>query len=105
MGGLVSGVMLLYVTQLVRRRLRKEEKEPKDASSSPHYENVGVVNVPTYQELDLTKRDGGENYQSLQQNTRSPRDKEQPKENEVGYTELNKVRGNKDDNYQALNRV
>ena len=103
----MSGVMLLYVTQLVRRRLKKEEKDHQsnDGSSPPNYENVGVVNVPTYQELDLTKVNDGESYQSLQKNTRSSKDKEQPKENEAGYTELNKVRGNKDENYQVLNRA
>ena len=99
-------MILLYVIFYIRRRLKEKEKDqlPKSDSSSRNYENVGSVNTSVYQEPDLSKMGGEENYQSLQMNTKSSGNQE--RESEVGYAELNKVKGNSDDNYyQALNRT
>ena len=64
-GGLFCGVILLCVILLVRRRCKGGEKEHAiNVAASSNYENVGAVNAPAYQELNLSELSGGEKYQS-----------------------------------------
>ena len=104
-GGLICGVVLLYVILFVLHRLKnkKNAQVPNSVSTSPVYENAGAVNVSAYEELDLNRMGVEDSYQSLEMNTTSG--EEEPKQNEAGYTELYKTRENKDENYQSLNRV
>ena len=107
LGGLICGMILLYGILLFRRCLNKKEKKSNEATPEHDYENAGAENVSTYQELDVSKmKSADENYQSLEMNKRNVSKNEEVKINEEsGYAELNEVRGNKDDNYQSLNRA
>ena len=90
---LVSGIIIGIVISFIVLRFRRRWFETRNPN--PKATEVD----PTYQELDLTKMNTEDNYQSLRVNAAS---------NEAGcgddstYTELNKADRNDENNYQSL---
>ncbi|CAB4007476.1 ---NA---, partial [Paramuricea clavata] len=84
--GIIIGIFLSYIVSCSRRKFRRRTQpqsnhEPKTTEADT-----------TYQELDLTKLNTEDNYQSLRVNA----------EEESTYTELNQTRDVEPDNYQSL---
>ena len=93
MCGIIIGVLLSNIVQCSRRRWfrsrkpkRKPDKQPTEADS-------------TYQELDLSKMNQEDNYQSLRGSV--ARINDVTNNDESTYTELSKTR-DAEDNYQSL---
>jgi hypothetical protein len=90
--GIVFGLFLAYVFFCARRRWfgkRKPEQIPKPKTTEVD---------PTYQELDLTKMNTEDNYQSLRVNAAS---NGAANEDDSTYTQLTKTR-EVENNYQSL---
>ena len=91
--GIIVGVLLTYLVQCSRRRWfrkRKPKRNPDEHPTEPD---------STYQELDLTKMNQEDNYQSLRGNV--ARINNVTNDDESTYTELSKTR-DVEDNYQSL---
>ena len=86
--GIITGIILSYIFLCFRRRWFKARKPERD----PEQKTTEVD--PTYQELDLTKMNTEDNYQSLTVNAASNDDST--------YTELNKAGRNDENYYQSL---
>ena len=90
--GIFIGLFLAYILLCVRRRWfrnRKSKRNPEPQKSEAD---------TTYQELDLTKMNTEENYQSLRVNAAS---NDVANDDDSTYTELNKTR-DVENNYQSL---
>jgi hypothetical protein len=90
--GFILGIIFSYIVWCSHRRwLRNREpernSEPKTAEADT-----------TYQELDLTKMNTEDNYQSLRVNTAS---NDVANDDDSTYTQLSKTR-DVEDNYQSL---
>ncbi|CAB3995578.1 Hypothetical predicted protein [Paramuricea clavata] len=83
--GIIIGILLSYIVSCSRRKFRRR-RQPRS-----NHEPKTTEADTTYQELDLTKMNTGDNYQSLRVNA----------EEESTYTELNQTR-DVEDNYQSL---
>ena len=93
LSGIIIGVLLSYaITVLSRRQLRNKKPSPKPES------NISKDNT-IYQDLDLTKMNTEDNYQSLQVN--SAGDDEAYESVKSYYTDLNTIRED-ENNYQSL---
>ena len=108
LGGTIFGVALVCIIVLMARRFKargNQESSNKATTTSQGYNNVvaSAGNDSIYQEVDLSKMktELDNNYQSMQENTRS----RGVGENETGYAELSIIRGNEENSYQALSRV
>ena len=81
--GFILGILFSYIVSCSRRRwFRNRNHEPKTSEVDT-----------TYQELDLTKMNTQDNYQSLRVNAANDEDST--------YTELSKTR-DVENNYQSL---
>ena len=90
--GIFIGLFLVCIVLCVRRRWfrnRKLERNPEPQKTEAD---------TTYQELDLTKMNTEENYQSLRVNAAS---NDVANDDDSTYTELNKTR-DVENNYQSL---
>ena len=87
MSGIIIGILLCYIVLCSRRKFRSRKPQ-----SNPEPKTTEVDT--TYQELDLSKMNTEDNYQSLRVNSAS-------NDEESTYTELNKIR-DVEDNYQSL---
>ena len=87
MSGIIIGILLSHIVSCFRRKFRSRKPE-----SNPEPKSTEVDT--TYQELDLSKMNTEDNYQSLRVNAAS-------NDEESTYTELNKIR-DVEDNYQSL---
>ena len=105
--GICIGILLSYIVWCSRRRyLRKKNPQPQtieldtrnEVLTNPEAETVEADS--TYQQLDLTKINKEDNYQSLimKGNTSS---NNAGNDDDSTYTELKKVR-DVEDNYQSL---
>ena len=96
MSGIIIGIILSYIFFRFRRRWFKA----RNTGRNPEQKTTEVDS--TYQELDLTRMNTEDNYQSLKVNAAS---------NEAGcgddstYTELNKAGRNDESNYQSLTKM
>ncbi|CAB4010349.1 neuronal cell adhesion molecule isoform X1 [Paramuricea clavata] len=82
--GIIIGILLSYIVSCSRRKFRRTQPQ------SNHEPKTTEADT-TYQELDLTKLNTEDNYQSLRVNA----------EEESTYTDLNQTR-DVEDNYQSL---
>ena len=89
--GIIIGILLSYIVSCSRHKFR---------SRNPHLnpEPKTIEVDTTYQELDLTKMNKEDNYQSLRVNAAR---KEAGNDDDTTYTELNKAR-DVENNYQSL---
>ena len=86
--GIIIGILLSYIVSCSLRRWFRNRKPERNLE--PRTSEVDT----TYQELDLTKMNKEDNYQSLRVNVASNDD-------DATYTELNKTR-EEENNYQSL---
>jgi hypothetical protein len=84
--GMIIGILLSYIVFCSRRKFRSRKPQ-----SNPEPKATEVDT--TYQELDLSKMNTEDNYQSLRVNAAN--------DEEATYTELSKTR-DVEDNYQSL---
>jgi MFS superfamily sulfate permease-like transporter len=89
--GIIFGILLSYIVSCFRRKFRN-----KNTQSNPEQKTTEVD--PTYQELDLTKMNTEDNYQSLRVNAAS---NDAGNEDDSTYAELSKTR-DVENNYQSL---
>ena len=92
MSGIIIGILLSYIVTCSRRKFRSRETQ-----SNPQAQTTEVDT--TYQELDLSKMNTEDNYQSLRVN--AARNDAAANDDDSTYTELNKTR-DVEDNYQSL---
>ena len=92
MSGIIIGILLSYIVTCSRRKFRSREPQ-----SNPQAQTTEVDT--TYQELDLTKMNKEENYQSLRVNAAS--NDAAANDDDSTYTQLSKTR-DVEDNYQSL---
>ena len=85
--GFVVGVLFSYLVSFSRRKFQSRKQQ---SSPAPQPSETDT----TYQELDLSKMNQEDNYQSLRVNSAC-------NDEESAYTELNKTR-DAEDNYQSL---
>ena len=90
--GIIIGILFSYIVWCSRRRWFRNRKPERNPEPQPTEVDT------TYQELDLTKMNTEDNYQSLRVNAAS---NDAANDDVSTYTELNKTRdvGN---NYQSL---
>ena len=95
MSGIIVGILLSYIVQCSRRRCRwfRNRKAKQNPDQQP-----GEADS-TYQELDLSKMNQEDNYQSLRGNV--ARINDVTNDDDSTYTELGKTR-DVEDNYQSL---
>ena len=88
--GIIIGILLSCIASYSRRKWFTRPVRTLEAQKT--------VSDSTYEELDLTKMDKEDNYQSLSENAAR---NDGVKNNESNYTELNKTRDD-ENNYQSL---
>ena len=91
--GIIIGIFLSYFVSCSRHKFRS--KNPQ-SNPEPHSQPIEVDT--TYQELDLTKMNKEDNYQSLRVNAAS---NDAANDHDSTYTELSKTR-DVENNYQSL---
>ena len=91
--GIVVGVLLSYIAWCSHRRWFRNRKPKRNPDQQPTKANL------TYQELDLSKMNKENNYQSLRGNVAKINDV--TNDDDSTYTELSKTR-DVEDNYQSL---
>ena len=94
MCGVIIGVLLSYIVWCSHRRLFRNRKPKRKPDQQ---QNEAESN---YQELDVSKMNQEDNYQSLRRNVSRINDVTND-EDESTYTELSKTR-DVEDNYQSL---
>ena len=92
MSGIIIGLFLAYILLCVRRRWFTNKK------SEQHVEPGTTEVDTTYEELDLTKMNTEDNYQSL---TADAANNDAENDVDCTHTKLNKTR-DVEDNYQSL---
>ncbi len=92
MSGIIIGLFLAYIVSCSHRRWFKNRKPERNLEPQPTEADT------TYQELDLSKMNTEDNYQSLRVNAAS---NDVANDNDATYTELNKTR-DVENNYQSL---
>ena len=90
--GIIIGIFLSYIVSCSRRKFRRT-RQPQS-----NHESKTTEADTTYQELDLTKLNTEDNYQSLRVNAAN---NEAANDDDSTYTELSKTR-DVEDNYQSL---
>ena len=91
--GFIAGVLLSYIVCCSHRRWFRKRKPKRNPDEQPTEADS------TYQELDLSKMNQEDNYQSLRGNV--ARINDVTNNDESTYTELSKTR-DVEDNYQSL---
>ena len=91
--GFIAGVLLSYIAWCSHRRWFRKRKPKGNPDEQPTEADS------TYQELDLSKMNQEDNYQSLRGNV--ARINDVTNDDESTYTELSKTR-DVEDNYQSL---
>ena len=91
--GFIAGVLLSYIVWCSRRRWFRKRKPKRTLNEQPTEADS------TYQELDLSKMNQEDNYQSLRGNV--TRINDVTNDDESTHTELSKTR-DVEDNYQSL---
>ena len=91
--GIIIGALLSYIVQCSHRRWCRKRKPKRN----PYEQRTEADS--TYQELDLSKMNQEDNYQSLRENV--ARINDVTNHDESNYTELSKTR-DVEDNYQSL---
>ena len=91
--GVIIGVLLSYIVWCSYRRWFRNRKSKGNSDQQPNEADS------TYQELDLSKMNQEDNYQSLRGNV--ARINDVTNDDESTYTELSKTR-DVEDNYQSL---
>ena len=92
MSGIIFGILLCYIVWCSHRRWFRNRKPERN----PELQTTDVDS--TYHELDLTKMNKEDNYQSLTVNAAS---NDVGNEDDSTYTKLNKIR-DVENNYQSL---
>ena len=92
LSGIIIGFLLSHIVSCSRRRWFKNRKR----QSNPEAQTTEVDT--TYQELDLSKMNAADNYQSLRVNAVN---NDATNDDNSTYTELNKAR-DVENNYQSL---
>ncbi len=92
LSGIIIGFLLSHIVSCSRRRWFKNKKRQPD----PKAQTTDVDT--TYQELDLSKMNKEDNYQSLKVNAAN---NDVANDGDSTYTELNKAR-DVENNYQSL---
>ena len=90
--GIIIGICLSYIVSCSRRKFRSRNPQ---SNPEPRATEVDT----TYQELDLTKMNKEDNYQSLRVKAAASIDA--ANDDDSTYTELNKTR-DVENNYQSL---
>ena len=90
--GIIIGILFSYIVLCSRRKFRSTNTQ-----SNPELKATEVD--LTYQELDLTKMNTEDNYQSLTSNAAG--NDAANDDDDSTYTKLNKIR-DVEDNYQSL---
>ena len=93
MSGFIAGVLLTYIVWCSHRHWFRKRKPKRNPDQQPNEADS------TYQELDLSKMNQEDNYQSLGGNV--ARINDIANNDESTYTELSKTR-DVEDNYQSL---
>ncbi len=93
MSGIIIGLFLAYIVWCSRRRWFTNRKPERNPEPQPTEADT------TYQELDLSKMNAEENYQSLRVNAAYI---DAGNDDESTYTELKKGGGDDENNYQSL---
>ena len=91
--GIIIGVLLSYIVWFCHRRWFRKRKPKRNPDKQPTEADS------TYQELDLSKMNQEDNYQSLRGNV--GRINDVTNDDQSTYTELSKTR-DVEDNYQSL---
>ena len=91
--GIIVGVILSYIVQCSHRRWFKNRKHKQSPDQQPTEADS------TYQELELSKMNQEDNYQSLRENV--ARINDVTNDDDSTYTELSKTR-DVENNYQSL---
>ncbi len=92
LSGIIIGVLLFHIVLCCRRRwLRNKKRQPNLEAQTTDVD-------PTYQELDLSKMNKEDNYQSLRMNAAS---NDAVNDDESIYNELSETR-DVEKNYQSL---
>ena len=91
--GIIVGILLSYIVQCSGRRWFRNRKAKQNPDQQPAEADS------TYQELDLSKMNKEENYQSLRGN--AERINDVTNDDDSTYTELSKTR-DVENNYQSL---
>ena len=91
--GIIVGILLSYIVWCFHRRWFRNRKPKRKIDQKPTEADS------TYQELDLSKMNKEDNYQSLKENV--TRIDVVTNDDDSTYTELNKTR-DVEDNYQSL---
>ena len=91
--GIIIGVLLSYIAKCSHRHWFGKRKPKRNPDQQPDEADS------TYQELDLSKMNQEDNYQSLKGNV--ARINDVTNDDESTYTELSKTR-DAEDNYQSL---
>ncbi len=90
--GIIIGILFSYIVSRSRRRWFRNRKPERNLEPQPTEVDT------TYQELDLTKMNTEDNYQSLRVNAAS---NDAGNDDDSTYTELNKTK-DVENNYQSL---
>jgi hypothetical protein len=88
--GIIIGILFSYIVSCSRRQFTSKKPQPNP--------KLQTEVDTTYQELDLTKMNAEDNYQSLRVNAAS---NDAANDDDSTYTELNKTR-DVENNYQSL---
>ena len=91
--GIIVGILLSYIAWCSHRRWFRNRKPKRNPDQKPTEADS------TYQELDLSKMNKEDNYQSLRGNV--ARINDVTNDDDSTYTELSKTR-DVEDNYQSL---
>ena len=91
--GIIIGLFVAYILLCARRRWLVKNRKPEQ-NAKPQPTEVDT----TYQELDLTRMNAEDNYQSLRVNAAS---NVAGNDDDSTYTELSKTR-DVENNYQSL---
>jgi MFS superfamily sulfate permease-like transporter len=95
--GIIIGLFIAYFLFCVRRHFYRNRKPKRN----PEQQTTEVDT--TYQELDLTKMNTEDNYQSLRVNAAASNNAVIPvNDDESAYTELNRGARDDENNYQSL---
>ena len=96
---MIIGILLSYIVWCTRHRCLRNRNPPPQTTTKTKPKAETIEAVSTYQELDLTKMNKEDNYQSLI--IKGNIGGNDSRNNDSTYTELNKVR-DAEDNYQSL---
>ncbi len=89
--GIIIGILFTNIVSCTRRQFRRKKPQPNPAELQTEVDT-------TYQELDLTRMNAEDNYQSLRVNSAS---NDAANNDDSNYAELSQTR-DVENNYQSL---